>query len=121
VLWRTELLLRPGIGPLDPTVVTVLTELSLLPKYCVLHNVLFLPCHRTRLVTTVFEIYDVSLFRMCILAPYFEKGWEVFLRYSELEYSSLPSRLQIFWMHNIRQFSVCFTPILLVCLQLYST
>lgn len=55
------------LGPPDHTAVTVMA-----PNVCVLHKVLFLPCHRTRLVTTVFEVCDMSL-RMCILAPYFEK------------------------------------------------
>jgi hypothetical protein len=49
VLWRTEFLLRPWIiekctGPPARSIVTVLTELSWLPHYCVLHNVLLLPC-----------------------------------------------------------------------------
>jgi hypothetical protein len=65
--------------------------------------------------------YAVSLFRTWILSPYFEKWCKVFWWYSELEYSSLPSRLQMFWKHNISQFFVCFTTILLVWLQLHST
>ena len=33
-------------SPLAHSVVTVLTELSWLPRYCVLHNIFFPPCHR---------------------------------------------------------------------------
>jgi hypothetical protein len=57
VLWRTELLLRPGIvpqclGPPPCSVANVLTELSWLSQYCVLHNILFLPSHRTETSNT---------------------------------------------------------------------
>jgi len=57
VIWRTEFFLFPAIkaqclSPLARSVVNVLTELFALPQYCVLHNVLFLPCHRTETSNT---------------------------------------------------------------------
>ena len=121
VLWRTELLLRPGIvpqclSPPDLIVFTILSELSWLPHYCVLHirlNVLILSCHRTETSNRGAKQWQVSCFTVKICYSFtLWKMKEIFHFDSHM--------LLTFWMHNISQFLVCFTPILLVSLQLYS-